>query len=175
MANQAIALQARAPQTPGLSGVIQQNAQMINMMMQQKAAERQAEKTQQEMALAKSKEAREVSEAQVKYAGEVAALFREELKILPPGDVRGAEALRRMTVERVPGWDAILPSPEAIANDTGTRRRLMMKADEIISYSIPKPTASVIDGPQSVVWDEAENRLHVQKALMEFLMLGRVD
>ena len=36
-------------------------------------------------------------------------------------------------------------------------------------------TASVIDGPQSVVWDEAENRLHVQKALMEFLMLGRVD
>lgn len=36
-------------------------------------------------------------------------------------------------------------------------------------------TASVIDGPQSVVWDEAENRLHVQKALMEFLLLGQVD
>ncbi|MFZ9649998.1 MAG: ornithine carbamoyltransferase, partial [Fluviibacter sp.] len=36
-------------------------------------------------------------------------------------------------------------------------------------------TASVIDGPQSVVWDEAENRLHVQKALMEFLLLGRVN
>jgi len=33
-------------------------------------------------------------------------------------------------------------------------------------------TAEVIDGPQSVVWDEAENRLHVQKALMEFLILG---
>ena len=29
---------------------------------------------------------------------------------------------------------------------------------------------SVIDGPQSVVWDEAENRLHAQKALMEFLL-----
>ncbi len=34
--------------------------------------------------------------------------------------------------------------------------------------------AEVIDGPQSVVWDEAENRLHVQKALMEYLLLGKV-
>jgi len=34
--------------------------------------------------------------------------------------------------------------------------------------------AGVIDGPQSVVWDEAENRLHAQKALMEFLILGRL-
>ena len=32
----------------------------------------------------------------------------------------------------------------------------------------------VIDGPQSVVWDEAENRMHVQKALMEYLVLGRI-
>lgn len=31
-------------------------------------------------------------------------------------------------------------------------------------------TADVIDGPQSVVWDEAENRLHAQKALMEMLL-----
>jgi ornithine carbamoyltransferase len=34
--------------------------------------------------------------------------------------------------------------------------------------------ADVIDGPQSVVWDEAENRMHVQKALMEYLLLGRL-
>ena len=34
--------------------------------------------------------------------------------------------------------------------------------------------AEVIDGPQSVVWDEAENRMHVQKALMEYLLLGKV-
>ena len=35
--------------------------------------------------------------------------------------------------------------------------------------------ADVIDGPHSVVWDEAENRLHAQKALMEFLLLGKVE
>ena len=36
-------------------------------------------------------------------------------------------------------------------------------------------TEAVLEGPQSVVWEEAENRLHVQKALMEFLLLGRID
>jgi ornithine carbamoyltransferase len=34
--------------------------------------------------------------------------------------------------------------------------------------------AAVIDGPQSAVWDEAENRLHTQKALIEVLLLGKV-
>jgi ornithine carbamoyltransferase len=34
--------------------------------------------------------------------------------------------------------------------------------------------ADVIDGPQSAVWDEAENRMHVQKALMEYLLIGRI-
>ena len=34
-------------------------------------------------------------------------------------------------------------------------------------------TNAVIDGPQSAVWDEAENRMHVQKALMEYLLLGQ--
>jgi ornithine carbamoyltransferase len=36
-------------------------------------------------------------------------------------------------------------------------------------------TSEVIDGPQSVVWEEAENRLHAQKALLEFLVVGRVQ
>ncbi|MDD2720508.1 MAG: ornithine carbamoyltransferase [Gallionella sp.] len=35
-------------------------------------------------------------------------------------------------------------------------------------------SAGVMDGAQSVVWEEAENRLHVQKALMEYLLLGKL-
>ena len=58
----------------------------------------------------------------------------------------------------------------------------MMRAarkDALFMHCLPahrgeEVAAEVIDGPHSVVWDEAENRLHVQKALMEFLLLGRM-
>ena len=47
--------------------------------------------------------------------------------------------------------------------------------DSIVLHCLPayrgkEISAAVLDGPQSVVWDEAENRLHAQKALLAFLL-----
>lgn len=66
---------------------------------------------------------------------------------------------------------------ENVFNDYQVNDALMALAheDALFMHCLPahrgeEVTASVIDGPQSVVWDEAENRLHAQKALMEFLL-----
>ncbi|MSQ52019.1 MAG: ornithine carbamoyltransferase [Betaproteobacteria bacterium] len=60
-----------------------------------------------------------------------------------------------------------------------TEMMKVARKDAVFMHCLPahrgeEVAANVIDGPQSVVWDEAENRLHAQKALIEFLLLGRV-
>jgi ornithine carbamoyltransferase len=53
------------------------------------------------------------------------------------------------------------------------------KPDALFMHCLPahrgeEVAADVIDGPQSAVWEEAENRMHTQKALLEYVVLGRV-
>jgi ornithine carbamoyltransferase len=61
--------------------------------------------------------------------------------------------------------------PYSVTPDTLARAA----ADAVVLHCLPayrgkEIAAQVIDGPQSVVWDEAENRLHAQKALLTFLL-----
>jgi ornithine carbamoyltransferase len=84
-------------------------------------------------------------------------------------------------------WTSMGFESEAEARDRAFRaftvdRRMMSAAreDALFMHCLPahrgeEVAADVLEGPQSVVWEEAENRLHVQKALMEYLLLGRVD
>ncbi|WP_348945771.1 ornithine carbamoyltransferase [Chitinibacter sp. FCG-7] len=57
---------------------------------------------------------------------------------------------------------------------------LQAKANALFMHCLPahrgeEVDPEVIDGPQSVVWEEAENRMHVQKAVIEYLLLGRIN
>jgi ornithine carbamoyltransferase len=67
---------------------------------------------------------------------------------------------------------------QAFANyQVNTAVMAQAKAGAIFLHCLPahrgeEVSAEVIDGPQSRVWDQAENRLHAQKALMEWLLLG---
>jgi hypothetical protein len=150
MANQAIALQARAPQSNPLGGAIQQGAQMINMMSQQRAAERQNAIAQQQMEIARAgearaaaKEGRDIGEFKLKQIKEVAAYFRDSLASWArPGDVASTQALRDDVIRMVPAWDKIIPSAEVLANDPKARQLATMKADEILNFSFAKPEAS---------------------------------
>jgi ornithine carbamoyltransferase len=60
-----------------------------------------------------------------------------------------------------------------------TEMMKIAKKDALFMHCLPahrgeEVAAEVIDGAQSAVWDEAENRLHTQKALLEYLLLGKV-
>ena len=79
------------------------------------------------------------------------------------------------------GYESELKERKSIFADWQVDKEMMNEADKdaVFMHCLPahrgeEVTAEVIDGPQSVVWDEAENRLHVQKALLELLLIGRV-
>ena len=62
-----------------------------------------------------------------------------------------------------------------IGYEVNTRMMRAANKDALFMHCLPahrgeEVSSDVIDGPQSIVWEEAGNRLHAQKALMEFLL-----
>ena len=98
----------------------------------------------------------------------------------------GAEiTLTTNPAEAVAGADAIITDTWVSMGDTDAQARVQLLApyqvnaalmaraapDALFLHCLPahrgeEVTAEVIDGPHSVVWDEAENRLHAQKAIL---------
>ena len=148
MANQAIALQARTPQTDILGGAIQRNAQMMNMMAQQSAAERQAMQAQQAMELARAEEGRAVTKAELEarkanqeYIASRVKYFNDQLPSVKDDagwnnwlnrvareDNEYADELRRMSGGRY--------DPDFVS-------RVSMDAKTFIDKTIPTPEASL--------------------------------
>lgn len=117
--------------------------------------------------------------------------YRPDPEVLAEAQHRGArvrlverpeEALDEVDVVTTDVWASMGQERETaerqrafagfIVDDAAMRRA---RNDAIFLHCLPahrgeEVSASVIDGPQSRVWDEAENRLHTQKALLEWLM-----
>ncbi len=135
---------------------------------------------------------------------EAAAMFGFQLRVAAPqgytpdaGLVRGAGSSVELLVSPVDaarGADLIVTDTwTSMGQEAETQRRLaafagfqvdeklmaLARQDAIFMHCLPahrgeEVSAAVIDGPQSVIWDEAENRLWAQMALLEFLIAAPV-
>jgi ornithine carbamoyltransferase len=119
-------------------------------------------------------------------------------ELSPPRGVVDWARSRGATIQVTSDVDAAVSDADCVVTDTwismgdkdsGGRHNLLKsyqvdervmslaKRDAIFMHCLPahrgeEVTASVIDGPQSVVWDEAENRLHAQKGILYWCVAG---
>jgi ornithine carbamoyltransferase len=123
---------------------------------------------------------------------EAAPVFGFTVRLAAPPGYRPAGARVYTPAEAVQGADAVVTDvwiSMGQEKEAAARRqafagymldeKLMSRASPhaIVLHCLPahrgeEISAGVLDGPQSAVLDEAENRLHVQKALLEFLILS---
>ena len=107
-----------------------------------------------------------------KNATKGVSLFRDPAQAVKNADVVYTDVWASM------GQEAEQEARTKVFEGYQVNRKLMQHAkhDAIVMHCLPahrgeEISAEVLDGPRSVVWDEAENRLHVQKAILEILML----
>ena len=148
MANQAIALQSRAPQGNFLAPAIQQGAQFINMMSQQRAAERQAAAQQQQLEIQRAAEAREAAKAGLDtrkanqdYVVDRVAYFRNQLPSVKD-DASWNNWLDRVGKED-PEYANELRRVSGGVYDPDYVNRVSMDAKTFIDKTIATPMASL--------------------------------
>ena len=131
---------------------------------------------------------------------QAAKIFNFNLKISSPEGYKPKENLVNISKEKINIFDdpyEAAKSSDIIITDVwtsmGDEKELKKRERDFLSWQVNKKmmsiankncifmhclpahrnkevTSEVIDGPQSLVWDEAENRLHTQKALMEYML-----
>ena len=99
------------------------------------------------------------------------SLYRDPVQAVKNADVIYTDVWASM------GQEAEQEARAKVFEGYQVNRKLMQHArpDAVVMHCLPahrgeEISAEVLDGPRSVVWDEAENRLHVQKAILEILM-----
>jgi ornithine carbamoyltransferase len=99
------------------------------------------------------------------------SLYRDPVQAVKNADVVYTDVWASM------GQEAEQEARAKVFEGYQVNRELMQHArpDAIVMHCLPahrgeEISAEVLDGPRSVVWDEAENRLHVQKAILEILV-----
>ena len=93
---------------------------------------------------------------------------------------RGADMVYAKSWGAIPyfgRWDEEKPMRETLKHFIVDERKMALTRDGLFSHCLPvrrnvKVTDAVIDSPRSLVIEEAENRLHVQKAVMDALING---
>ena len=99
------------------------------------------------------------------------SLFRDPIQAVKAADVVYTDVWASM------GQEAEQEARAKVFEKYQVNRRLMQhaKPDAIVMHCLPahrgeEITGEILDGARSVVWDQAENRLHVQKAILEILL-----
>ncbi len=110
------------------------------------------------------------------YSKENFEVFRDPFSAARDADIVTTDVCTSMGFER----ETLQRKKDFINYKVSEKVMLQAKANAVFMHCLPahrgeEVDPEVIDGPQSVVWDEAENRMHVQKAVIEFLLLGRID
>ena len=129
---------------------------MMNATKQLEAEERQTKMAQETLDLKKKEDVREealqtprLTKAAQENILDTLKIMREGMADLAEGDVAGAEALRGFVVERIPGWDKVLPP--ATTWDRATRYGLMVEAEKEYEKTFATPTTETAFGPKNEI------------------------